>query len=50
VKTAIVLADGEVAVIGGLTGSRGVTARSSLFGVNVPNRDDEQTSDLVLLL
>jgi len=34
-KTSLVLADGEVAVIGGLTGSRGVFSRSSLFGFNV---------------
>lgn len=50
VKTSLVLADGEVAVIGGLTGSRGVFSRSSLFGFNVSNRDDEQSTDLVLLL
>ncbi|PUE08030.1 type II secretion system protein GspD [Limnohabitans sp. T6-20] len=50
VKTSLVLADGEVAVIGGLTGSRGVSSRSSLFGFNVSNRDDEQSTDLVLLL
>lgn len=50
VKTALVLADGEVAVIGGLTGSRAVSSRSSLFGLNVSSRDDEQSTDLVLLL
>jgi len=50
VKTSLVLADGEVAVIGGLTGSRGAFSRSSLFGFNVSNRDDEQSTDLVLLL
>jgi type II secretory pathway component GspD/PulD (secretin) len=50
VKTSLLLADGEVAVIGGLTGSRGFSSRSSLFGFNVSNRDDEQSPDLVLLL
>ena len=50
VKTSLVLADGEVAVIGGLTGSRGVSSRSSFFGATLGSRDDEQSTDLVLLL
>ncbi len=50
VKTALVLGDGEVAVIGGLTSSRGVFSRSSLLGLNLASRDDEQSTDLVLLL
>jgi general secretion pathway protein D len=50
IKTSLLLADGEVAVIGGLTGSRGLSARSSFFGLNLSNREDDQTTDLVLLL
>lgn len=50
VKTNLFLSDGEVAVIGGLSGSRGLSARSSFFGLNLSNREDDQTTDLVLLL
>jgi hypothetical protein len=44
------LADGEVAVLGGLTGSRSVSSSSSLFGVTLANRDDDTSTDLLLLL
>jgi general secretion pathway protein D len=50
VKTSLVLSDGEVAVIGGLTGSRRLSSRSSLFGMTMANREDDQSTDLVLLL
>ena len=50
VKTTLILSDGEVAVIGGLTGTRGVTSRSSLFGFNLNKREDEQTTDLLLFI
>ena len=50
VKTSLMLADGEVAVLGGLTGSRSVSSSSSLFGVTLANRDDDTSTDLLLLL
>jgi general secretion pathway protein D len=50
VKTSLMLADGEVAVLGGLTGSRSVSSSSSFFGVTLANRDDDTSTDLLLLL
>lgn len=50
VKTSLVLSDGEVAVIGGLTGSRSTSSNASLFGLKLANRDDDTSTDLVLIL
>jgi hypothetical protein len=50
VKTTLTLADGEVAVIGGLSSSRDTKSQSSLLGVSLANREDAQNTDLVLLL
>lgn len=50
VKTSLVLSDGEVAVIGGLTGSRSTSSSSSILGLKLTNRDDDTSTDLVLML
>ena len=50
IKTTLLFDENQVVLLGGLTGSRSTSSRSSLFGINLNSRDDDQSIDLVLLI